>query len=145
MLNNPFQVVGSMKLIPVLTTLISTLLNTNNALGVADPALPEEICVSIGIDDCSKLTEENTSAQYVDLNQDGIKELIFVYGGGSCGSNYWVFKLDKRVKWIGIGRWCGCEDGIFKVKKTKHNGYLDIWSCGYSGFFNGKKYIGRRQ
>lgn len=133
------------KLIYRMTTLILMLLNSNNVLGVADPALPEEVCASVGADDCSQLTENSTNAQYIDLNQDDTKELVFTYSGGSCGSNYWVFQVNTEIKWMNIGGWCGCEDNIFKIKNTRHNGYFDIWSCGNSGIFDGKEYVETRQ
>lgn len=121
------------------------LLTSTSAVAVADPNLPEEVCSSLGKPNCAGLTESLTKAQYIDLNQDGTKELIFVFDGGSCGSQYHVYKLANNLKWISIGGWCGCEDDIYKVQTTKHNGFFDIWTCGVSGFFDGKKYTGRRQ
>lgn len=117
---------------------------SNKGMSVSDLELPEEICFQVHANDCSELTEEKTNSQYIDLNNDKVNELIFTYGGGSCGSIYWVFELNK-MKWESLGNWCGCEDNIFKIQETSHNGYLDIWSCGYSGFFNGEEYIGYRQ
>lgn len=138
--------VGLLKGMPkVIAALGLVLSGTNNASGAADLALPEEICASVGTNGCPNLTEANTNTQYVDLNGDGTKEMILVYGGGSCGSIYWVFELDNKMKWTEIGSWCGCEDGKFVIKKTKHNGYSDIWSCGNSGLFDGKRYVERRQ
>lgn len=117
---------------------------SNTVMSVSDLELPEEVCSQVQANDCSELTEEKTNSEYVDLNGDKVNELIFTYGGGSCGSIYWVFELNK-LKWKSLGSWCGCEDNIFKIQETSHNGYLDIWSCGYSGFFNGEEYIGYRQ
>ena len=147
MVNIYFQANASMKLRVVSSMLVFNLFTGDNALAVADLPLPSEVCASFNRSkvDCSGLTEATTNAQYIDLNQDGTKELIFVYDGGSCGSQYHVFKLDKQIKWTDIGGWCGCDDNIFRVQRTIHNGYLDIHSCGVSGFFDGKKYIGRRQ
>lgn len=87
------------------------------AFAVADPELPDEICahllkeIGAHVESCpdSNLTEENTKAKYEDLNGDGTKEVILVSGGWSCGSNYWVFKLNKKIKWENIGGWCGCD------------------------------------
>ena len=121
------------------------LLNSSNTLAVAETLLPTEVCKAVYANDCSELNEESTGAQYVDLNGDKTNELILAYGGGSCGANYWVFKLGKDLKWKELGGWCGCEDEKFKIKKSQHNGYKVIWSCGYTGFFDGKEYIGKRQ
>ncbi len=90
-------------------------------------------------------TEEKLFAVYDDLNNDGVKELIVHFGGGSCGEQYYVFKINSKIKWENIGNWCGCDHGKAKVKKTKHNGYKDIYTCGESGMFNGKEYVGIRQ
>lgn len=129
--------------------------------GTSDPWLPDEICkyvmsqdINTFGDDCSALTEQKTGSRYEDLNGDGTKELIFIYSGASCGAFYWVFELDRNMKWKNIGLWCGCdwawdekrpEPPPYKVKTTKHNGYRDIYTCGVSGFYNGKSYVGRRQ
>ena len=131
-----------------LVTLALTLLNTSNVFATVE-YLPEEVCNAmvkvIDTSNCLNTIEEDVHAQYIDLNADDTKELIFNYGGGSCGSDYWVFKLDEKMRWKTIGMWCGCEDGVFEVKKTRHNGFLDIRTCGISGFFDGKEYVGRRQ
>ena len=121
-----YQVINSVKLTIVIMMLILTLFNAKSVLAVANPPLPKEICAEVGIDDCTKLTEASTNAQYIDLNQDGTKELIIVYGGGSCGSGYWVFKLNEKLKWVTIGAWCGCDDGIFKVKNTRFLALVNI-------------------
>jgi hypothetical protein len=115
------------------------------AVAVADALLPAEVCTVLEVADCTGLTESSVDAQYHDLNGDGTKELLLVYGGGSCGSRYHVFALSRALKWTSIGGWCGCEDGVYRVRRTSHNGYRDIETCGISGFFNGKQYIGRRQ
>lgn len=131
--------------VTIAIVLAATLLSATDAFGEVDSMLPKDICTFLGASDCTSLTEEQTQARYVDLNGDGTKELIFSHGGGSCGSNYRVFELDESVKWKDIGGWCGCEDGLFQINKTNHNGYLDIWTCGYTGFFDGKRYVGYRQ
>ena len=125
-------------------TFVFMLTIMSQARSVADLTLPKEVCVFVGAEDCSKLTESKTHAKYIDLNNDDTKELIFTFEGGSCGSIYWVFELEK-MKWNNLGSWCGCEDNIFSVKETQHNGYKDIWTCGFSGFFDGKEYTGYRQ
>ncbi|TVR62698.1 MAG: hypothetical protein EA420_09060 [Candidatus Competibacteraceae bacterium] len=126
--------------------LILSSLGIHDAFCEVDSMLPEEICDQVGTDECSELTEKKTFARYVDLNDDGAKELIFQYGTGSCGTHHYVFKLDNQMKWESIGSWCGCEgEGEFKVKKSQHHGYQDIWTCGVSGIYDGKEYVGRRQ
>ena len=115
-----------------------------NVLAVADPFLPEEVCKEAGAPSL-ECTENNLNALYADLDHDGTKELIVYYGGGSCGAQYYIFRINNKIKWEVIGNWCGCDHGKPKVKTTKHNGYRDIYTCGESGMFNGKKYIGIRQ
>ena len=110
----------------------------------ADLMLPEEVCSVIG-SNSTQCTEKQVNAKFVDLNNEGVKELITNWGGGSCGSQYFVFKLDDTIKWKLIGNWCGCETGITRIGKSSHNNYLDIFTCGISGFFDGTKYVGVRQ
>lgn len=126
-----------------LTALIA--IHPAEAEAIADPPLPPEVCEGFEVKDCFDFTESYVNAQYHDLNGDGTKELIFVYGDGSCGSQYHVFSLGKSLKWVAIGGWCGCDDKVFRVLRTSHNGYRDIETCGTSGFFDGQQYIGRRQ
>ena len=122
-----------------------------NAYAISNNPLPYEVCEAIGAsaDTIKKYgiecREKDTNAVYSDLNNDGIKELIVSYLGGSCGSQFYVFKINKQMKWQQIGGWCGCEDGISKVLKSKHNGFSVINTCGVSGFFDGKSYVGVRQ
>lgn len=110
----------------------------------ADLMLPAEVCSEIGANS-NQCTEKQVNAKFVDLNNDGVKELITNWGGGSCGSQYFVFKLDDAIKWKLLGNWCGCETGITRIGKSSHNKYLDIFTCGVSGFFDGTKYVGVRQ
>ena len=110
----------------------------------ADLMLPVEVCSEIGANS-NQCTEQQVKAKFVDLNNDGVKELITNWGGGSCGTQYFVFKLDDTIKWRLIGNWCGCENGVSRFGKTSHNKYLDIFTCGVSGFFDGTKYVGVRQ
>ena len=110
----------------------------------ADLQLPTEVCNQIGANS-NQCTEKQVNAKFIDLNNDGVKELIANWGGGSCGSQYFVFKLDDSIKWKLIGNWCGCDTGITRVGKSSHNGFLDIFTCGLSGFFDGNKYVGVRQ
>ena len=110
----------------------------------ADLLLPAEVCSAIDANS-NQCTEKQVNAKFVDLNKDGIKELITNWGGGSCGSQYYVFKIDDSIKWKLIGNWCGCETGVTRIGKTTHNKYLDIFTCGVSGFFDGEKYVGVRQ
>ena len=110
----------------------------------ADLMLPAEVCSEIGANS-NQCTEKQVNAKFVDLNNDGVKELITNWGDGSCGSQYFIFKLDDAIKWKLIGNWCGCETGVTRIGKTTHNKYLDIFTCGVSGFFDGKKYVGVRQ
>ena len=110
----------------------------------ADMQLPEEVCSVIGANSY-QCTEKQVNAKFVDLNNDGVKELIANWGGGSCGSQYFVFKLDDSIKWKLIGNWCGCDTGITRLGKSSHNEFLDIFTCGVSGFFDGNKYVGVRQ
>jgi hypothetical protein len=122
-----------------------------NVVAVSNNPLAKEVCETIGATpEMEKkygvqCREKDTNAVYSDLNSDGTKELVVSYLGGSCGSQFYVFKLNKAMKWQEIGNWCGCEDGIFKVLKSKHNGFLDIKTCGVSGLFDGKSYVGTRQ
>ncbi len=126
----------------LLTTVIA--ISSSMAWASADLMLPEEVCSVIGANS-NQCTEKQVNAKFVDLNNDGIKELITNWGGGSCGSQYFVFKLDDAIKWRLIGNWCGCETGITRIGKSSHNKYLDIFTCGVSGFFDGTKYVGVRQ
>jgi hypothetical protein len=122
-----------------------------NALAVSNLPLPAEVCEAIGsTPEIEKkfgvgCNEKDTKAVYSDLDSNGTKELIVSYLGGGCGSQFYVFKLNNQMKWQEIGNWCGCEDGVSKVMKSKHNGFADIKTCGVSGFFDGKSYVGVRQ
>lgn len=120
------------------------LTTSTNVNAVADPFLPQEVCNSAGapILEC---TEDKLNAVYSDLNNDGTNELIVYYGGGSCGAQYYVFRINNKIKWELIGNWCGCDHGKPKVKKITHNSYRDIYTCGESGMFNGRTYVGVRQ
>lgn len=131
-------------------------LPTNLLMAMADPYLPVGVCQQIkikdpvGYEDCEIATEKSTGASYIDLNDDGVKELIFIQGSHSCGSMYWIFELNKNIQWKYKGSFCGCEwteeDRIpYKVVDSKRNGYKIIKTCGVSGFFNGKEYIGVMQ
>ena len=130
---------------------LSILTNHLIANAVSNELLPQNVCLAIGATNeilkkyKMQCTEEDMRAIYADLNSDGTNELIVAFVGGSCGDQYHVFQLNEKLIWNEIGSWCGCEDKIPLVKKTKHNGYFDIYTCGLSGFFNGKKYIGKRQ
>jgi hypothetical protein len=126
----------------LLTTVIA--ISSSMAWASADLMLPEEVCSVIGANS-NQCTEKKVNAKFVDLNNDGVKELITNWGGGSCGSQYFVFKVDDAIKWKLIGNWCGCETGITRIGKSSHNKYLDIFTCGHSGFFDGTKYVGVRQ
>jgi hypothetical protein len=123
----------------------------STAYSVSNEFLPKEVCLTVGATkDILKqykmeCREKDLRAVYADLNSDGTNELIVSFLGGSCGDQYYVFQLNEKLIWKEIGGWCGCEEEIPLVKKTKHNGYSDIYTCGVSGFFNGKKYIGKRQ
>ena len=128
----------------VLITYFALILVSSMAWANADMQLPEEVCSVIGANS-SQCTEKQVHAKFVDLNNDGIRELITHWGGGSCGSQYFVFRLDDTIKWKLIGSWCGCETGITRIGKSSHNKYLDIFTCGISGFFDGNKYVGVRQ
>ena len=127
-----------------LVTYFALILFGGIAWANADMQLPEEVCSVIGAT-TNQCTEKQVHAKFVDLNNDGINELITYWGGGSCGSQYFVFKLDDAIKWKLIGNWCGCENGVSRIGKTSHNKYLDIFTCGISGFFDGNKYVGVRQ
>lgn len=122
-----------------------------NAFAVSNLPLTSEVCDEIGATPENEIkygigcNEKDTKAVYSDLDNDGTKELIVSYLGGSCGSQFYVFRLNKQMKWQEIGSWCGCEDGISRVLKSKHNGFSDIKTCGVSGFFDGKSYVGVRQ
>jgi hypothetical protein len=61
------------------TLLISILLNTI-AWGNADMQLPEEVCSVIGAN-TNQCSEKQVNAKFVDLNNDGVKELITNWGG----------------------------------------------------------------
>jgi hypothetical protein len=123
------------------------------ALGMADPPLAPEICSFLKSQEldtsqpasCFELTEASTHATYVDLNNDSTKELIFSQYSRSCGDFYWVFRIGKSAKWENIGSWCGCEGGSYTVKSTSHSGYKDIYTCGFSGIYDGMEYTGVRQ
>ena len=120
------------------------IISSSMAWASADLMLPAEVCSEFGANS-NQCTEKQVNAKFVDLNNDGIKELITNWGGGSCGSQYYVFKLDDAIKWKLIGNWCGCETGVTRIGKTTHSKYLDIFTCGVSGFFDGNKYVGVRQ
>ncbi len=133
------------------TLLLILAIGSNHSFAISNLPLPSEVCSAVGATkeilreykiECN---EEELRAVYADLNSDGTKELIVAFIGGSSGDQYYVFQLDTKLKWKKIGNWCGCEDEIPTVKTTKHNGYLDIYTCGVSGFYDGKKYIGKRQ
>ena len=128
----------------LLVTYFALILFSGMAWASADLQLPAEVCSEIGANS-NQCTEKQVNAKFVDLNNDGIKELITNWGGGSCGSQYYVFKLDDAIKWKLIGNWCGCETGVTRIGKTTHSKYLDIFTCGVSGFFDGNKYVGVRQ
>ena len=132
---------------PILLSALIALVTSHprKADAIADSPLPPEVCQEFGVRDCLDFTESSVNAQYHDLNGDGTKELVLVYGEGSCGSQYHVFSLSKSLKWVSIGGWCGCDDHIFRVRRTSHNGYRDIETCVTSGFFDGQKYVGRLQ
>jgi hypothetical protein len=89
-----------------------SLVESEPAKAVADPDLPYDVCKEIGATteqrkeyswDPGECTQGNTNAIFSDLNGDGTKELIVSYGGGSCGLQNYVFRLDKRIKWRVIG------------------------------------------
>ncbi len=128
----------------VLITYFALILVSSMAWANADMQLPEEVCNVIGANS-SQCTEKQVHAKFVDLNNDGIRELITHWCCGSCGSQYFFFRLDDTIKWKLIGSWCGCETGITRIGKSSHNKYLDIFTCGISGFFDGNKYVGVRQ
>src|SRR5206468_2455261 len=83
------------------------------ALATVDQTLPDEVCKAVRErpdEKCSDLTEAATNASYVDLDGDGTAELVLTHGGGSCGSIYWVFRLESgSMPWKRLGSWCGCE------------------------------------
>ncbi len=126
----------------LLTTVIA--ISSSMVWASADLQLPTEVCIEIGANS-NQCTEKQVNAKFVDLNNDGVKELITNWGGGSCGSQYFVFKLDDTITWKLIGNWCGCETGVTRIGKTSHNKFLDIFTCGISGFYDGTKYVGVRQ
>jgi hypothetical protein len=73
-------------------------IHPRQAEAIADPPLPPEVCEWFEVRDCFDFTESSVNAQYHDLNGDGTKELVLVYGEGSCGSQYHVFSLAKSLK-----------------------------------------------
>lgn len=101
--------------------------------------LPKEVCDSVGIRTCNVKNVDSFSE--VDLNNDGEKEIIFAYDGGSCGEQHYIYtRTRKDKKWVEIANWCGMDGGAYKVLSSKHNGYFDIDT--YVGVirFDGKKY-----
>ncbi len=145
-----------MSLIPFIAVLCA-----GNAFSIADPPLPEGVCEQVmskytGMDsDINKCkleaTEQTTGSGYVDLNDDGVKELVFIYGGYSCGSMYWVFRLNENAVWKYSGSFCGCEwdeeqtPPPYTILNKKMSGFKVIKTCGVIGLFNGNEYVGRRQ
>ena len=125
-----------------LICLIAFVFLAMNVYAVSDLPLPDEVCAEIFVKEC---TESQNNAKFVDLNSDGVNELVVSTSGGSCGSQYYVFKNNKKLKWQKIGNWCGCGDGIATISQSKHHGFRDIKTCGVSGFFDGKSYMGVRQ
>jgi hypothetical protein len=85
--------------------------------------LPKEACDLLEIQPCDSKSVDAFSK--VDLNGDGEKEVIFAYGGGSCGEQHYVYAKRNR-KWVEIGGWCGMDGGGYTVMLKKKNGYFDI-------------------
>lgn len=98
---------------------------------------PTEICDAFGIQPCTIKSVDAFSE--VDLNNDGVKEIIFAHGGGSCGEQHYIYAY-RNKKWEQIANWCGMDGGAYKVLPSKHNEYFDIDT--YLGVirFDGKKY-----
>lgn len=64
----------------------------------------------------------HTAFQYIDLNKDGVDEIIVTIDNGSNNPDWKIYKTQPLTE---IGWGGGCN---FKVLKTTHNGYLDLES-----------------
>ena len=86
--------------------------------------VPEGLCQAIFASDCMAF-ESSVTLSYFDLNQDGQKEMLFCWGGGSCGAQYYALEK-KEGKWVIISNWCGVDICLITVLPTMTNGYYDL-------------------
>lgn len=118
---------------------LTTAFTAGSALGAEVVSMPKQICDQFQIKRCENFIKEVDAFTSVDLNSDGIKEIIFAYDGGSCGEQHYVFSY-KDKHWLQIANWCGMDGGGYKVLSSKHNKFLDIDTGLGVIKFDGKKY-----
>ena len=75
--------------------------------------LPKKI---IGILDCrarvnweEDCTYKATRSRFLDLNDDGVDELFFEFGGGSCGRGFHIFAYDCSKGWFQLSYLCSID------------------------------------
>jgi len=71
-----------------------------------------------------ELSLEESHARFLDLNQDGASEIVFRYGGGSCGANYYIYTR-RAQSWNEIGAVCSLDTDFFSllILPEKNSGY----------------------
>lgn len=94
--------------------------------------LPKEIIDSLDCkarvnwkEDC---TYKATRSRFLDLNDDGVKELFLEYGGGSCGRGFHIFAYDCSDGWFQLSYLCSIDVDEYDVVvlKEESNGYHSI-------------------